>query len=79
MNNMQRYLFLFDPTLHTPAFIRQTSPFLATTLALIVAAYCPLSGDLIPGLERHATYLWMRNSIQGFKSIEIVIGYCLWS
>jgi hypothetical protein len=75
---MQRYLLLLDPSLHTPAFIRQSSPFLATTLALTVAAFCPLSGHLILGLERHATYLSARVFLQGYKSIEIIIAYCIW-
>lgn len=79
MDNFQIHHHLLDYQLHTPLFVRRVSPFLATVLALTVAAFCPLSGDLIPGLERHATYLSTRVFLGGYKSIEVITAYCIWS
>jgi hypothetical protein len=79
LDNFQIHHHLLDFRLHTPCFIRRVSPFLATVLALTVAAFCPLSGDLIPGLERHATYLSTRIFLGGYKSVEVVTAYCLWT
>lgn len=79
MDNFQIHHHLLDFRLHTPIFIRRISPFLATVLALTVAAFCPLSGNLILGLEQHAAYLSTRIFLGGYKSIEIISAYCMWA
>ncbi|GAA6006002.1 hypothetical protein JCM10207_007303 [Rhodosporidiobolus poonsookiae] len=70
--------YLIDPALYTPLFIRRTSPFLATMLALVAAIYDPLAGDIVPHLEQHARQLSSRVFLHGFKSMEVVLAYMLW-
>ncbi|ORY89719.1 hypothetical protein BCR35DRAFT_300152, partial [Leucosporidium creatinivorum] len=66
-----------SPTIHTPRFLRDTSPFLTTALAYTAAGFCPLSHHLIAPLHSHALFLSDRVFSEGHKTVEIVQGYCL--
>lgn len=76
---MQLYHFILNPSLHTPSYIRRTSPFLSTVVAMTAAAYDSSSSGLAVPLERHAVYLSTRIVVQGYRSVEIVSGYCIWA
>ncbi|SCV69701.1 BQ2448_1095 [Microbotryum intermedium] len=65
--------------IHTPQFIRDVSPFLATALAYTVSAFEPTLTHLSSLLEAHALYLSERIFAQGYKTLEIVQAYCLLS
>ncbi|GAA5874719.1 hypothetical protein JCM8547_005193 [Rhodosporidiobolus lusitaniae] len=75
--NQQLYLQLFDPTLHTSYYIRRTSPFLTTAIALVAAPFDPLVSHAVPALEAHARRLSSRAFIEGYKSMEVVLAYTL--
>ncbi|GAA5917673.1 hypothetical protein JCM6882_008318 [Rhodosporidiobolus microsporus] len=77
-NNMQLYHYLLDPHLHTSFFLRRTSPFLSTVIALVAAQFCPHSTHLIPALQTHADFLSERVFRYNFKSVEIVLAYLAW-
>ncbi|GAA6010000.1 hypothetical protein JCM10207_007513 [Rhodosporidiobolus poonsookiae] len=77
--NMQSYLFILDPALHTPLFLRRTSPFLTTVIALIAAPYDPATIHLVSTLEAHAMSLSARAFSNGYKSVEVCLAYCLWT
>ena len=66
-----------NPAIHTVRFLRDVSPFLTTVLAYQAALFCPASGHLVQPLFAHVMALAERNFSQGFKSLEIVQGYCL--
>ncbi|GAA5874281.1 hypothetical protein JCM8547_007552, partial [Rhodosporidiobolus lusitaniae] len=78
-DNLQRYLFLLDPALYTSRYIRRTSPFLATVIALNSAWYDSNAGHLIQPLEQHASDLAARAFTHGYKSIEVILAYSLWA
>ncbi|GJN93242.1 hypothetical protein Rhopal_006289-T1 [Rhodotorula paludigena] len=78
-DHLQQYLFLLDPALHTPMFLRRTSPFLTTVIACVVAPFDPRSAHLVDALVQHANYLSARVFTHGFKSLEVVLAYCLWA
>ncbi|SCZ89312.1 BZ3500_MvSof-1268-A1-R1_Chr9g10365 [Microbotryum saponariae] len=65
--------------IHTPQFIRDVSPFLATALVYTVSAFVPTLSHLSSSLETHALYLSERIFAQGYKTLEIVQAYCLLS
>ncbi|GAA5995286.1 uncharacterized protein JCM10292_005079 [Rhodotorula paludigena] len=78
-DHLQQYLFLLDPALHTPMFLRRTSPFLTTVIACVVAPFDPRSAHRVDALVQHANYLSARVFTHGFKSLEVVLAYCLWA
>lgn len=75
--SLRDYCWHLDANIHSPRFLRDTSPFLTTVLALTAAGFCPQSGHLLPGLQSHAMYLSDRVFSEGLKSLEIVQAYCL--
>ncbi|GAA5914069.1 hypothetical protein JCM6882_001840 [Rhodosporidiobolus microsporus] len=77
--NQQLYLHLLDPALHTAFFLRRTSPFLTTVVALCAAPFDPSSTHLVPALEEHARRLSIRAFIDGYKSVEVVLAFTLYS
>ncbi|GAA5878864.1 hypothetical protein JCM8547_001493 [Rhodosporidiobolus lusitaniae] len=77
--SMHRYMMLLDPALHTPLFLRRVSPFLTTIISLITSTYDPQSFHLVPSLEAHAQVLATRIYSSGYKSVEVVLGFCLWA
>jgi hypothetical protein len=76
---MQVFLSALVPSLHTPEFIRRTSPFLTTVLSATAAAFCPSSSHLVPALEQHAIYLSTFVYLENLKSVEIVAALCILS
>lgn len=76
-NSLREYCGHLDPAIHTSRFLRDSSPFLTTVLAMTVAGFCPQSGHLLPGLQSHALFLSDRVFSEGLKSLEIVQAYCL--
>ncbi|GAA6018731.1 hypothetical protein JCM10207_005559 [Rhodosporidiobolus poonsookiae] len=78
-SSMHRYMSLLDPALHTSHFIRRASPFLATVVALITTTYDPLTCHRCSGLRAHALHLSTRIFAMGFKSVEVILAFCLWA
>ncbi|KAM0747545.1 hypothetical protein T439DRAFT_383173 [Meredithblackwellia eburnea MCA 4105] len=69
------FLWQLDPDIHTPDFLRTTSPFLMTALLATAAQYDPLSSHFMQSLQAHARELSVRVFREGYKSVEIVQGY----
>ncbi|GAA6021821.1 hypothetical protein JCM10207_002074 [Rhodosporidiobolus poonsookiae] len=70
------FLHLY-PSLHTPRFLRDVSPFLTTSLAYTCATFDPQSRDLVEPLHRHVMKLSGRVWADGLKSLEIVQAFLL--
>ncbi|GAA5865185.1 hypothetical protein JCM8547_008306 [Rhodosporidiobolus lusitaniae] len=68
---------LFNPNLQTVELLRNTSPFLTSCLAFIVAGFLPQLSHLTAALQQHTFYLSDRIFSQGFRSLEIVQAYLL--
>ncbi|GAA5920215.1 hypothetical protein JCM6882_003925 [Rhodosporidiobolus microsporus] len=66
-----------SPSLHTPRFLRDVSPFLTTAIAYICASFDPELHHLIPTLHGHLQRLSNRVWADGLKSLEIVQAYLL--
>lgn len=73
--SMRPFLWLLLPQLHTPEYLRSTSPFLTTALAFAAATYDPLSAHFVARLDAHARSLATRIYYEGLKSLEIVQAY----
>ncbi|GAA5875972.1 hypothetical protein JCM8547_000669 [Rhodosporidiobolus lusitaniae] len=76
-NHLYSTTFHLNPVIHTPALLRNTSPFLTTVLAYIVAGFIPTLSHLVPALHQHTLFLSTRIFSLGFKSLEIVQAYGL--
>ncbi|KAI5480153.1 Zn(2)-C6 fungal-type transcription factor [Pseudohyphozyma bogoriensis] len=66
--------YLLNPTIHTPTYLREVSPFLTTALCATAAMYCPLSSHLVAPLRAHGNYISVRIFAEGYKSVEICQG-----
>lgn len=75
--HLHPYIYHLSPLIHTPRFLRDTSPFLTTALAYAVAGFDPQSQHLIQPLQGHVMFLSDRVFSEGHKTVEIVQGYCL--
>ncbi|BGP00354.1 Zn(2)-C6 fungal-type transcription factor [Rhodotorula toruloides] len=75
--SLRPFVFHLSPSLHTPRFIRDTSPFLATSLAYIVSSFIPDLHHVVTPLHDHALELSKRVWAEGLKSLEIVQAYLL--
>ncbi|KAM0792590.1 hypothetical protein ACM66B_005251 [Microbotryomycetes sp. NB124-2] len=75
-DKLQPFFFHLDKQLHTPDFLRNTSPFLTTAVCYVTATYDPQSSpSLVDALRAHVDQLATRCFKQGFKSGEIVQAY----
>lgn len=75
--HLRPFFFHLSPELHTPQFLRHTSPFLSTTLAYLCAAYIPELHNRVQPLHDHMLRLSDRVWSEGLKSLEIVQAYLL--
>ncbi|GAA5824893.1 hypothetical protein JCM3770_005091, partial [Rhodotorula araucariae] len=75
--HLRQFFFHLSPDLHTPQFLRQTSPFLSTTLAYLCASYLPPLHSRVQALHDHTLRLSDRVWSEGLKSLEIVQAYLL--
>ncbi|BGP40977.1 hypothetical protein JCM10450v2_004982 [Rhodotorula kratochvilovae] len=75
--HLRQFFFHLCPDLHTAQFLRQTSPFLSTTLAYLCASYIPSLHDRVQALHDHTLRLSDRVWSEGLKSLEIVQAYLL--
>ncbi|KAK4053172.1 hypothetical protein OIV83_001907 [Microbotryomycetes sp. JL201] len=77
-DKLQRFFFHLDRQLHTPDFLRNTSPFLTTALCYVAATYDQQSSpSLVESLRIHVDQLATRCFKKGLKSGEIVQSYLL--
>ncbi|KAM0747752.1 hypothetical protein T439DRAFT_336229 [Meredithblackwellia eburnea MCA 4105] len=76
-DHLHPYCWHLNRQIHTVPFLRSVSPFLTTVLAYQAAGFCPRSGAIVGPLLDHVTRLAGINFSEGFKSLEIIQGYCL--
>ncbi|WVQ73574.1 hypothetical protein IAR50_003152 [Cryptococcus sp. DSM 104548] len=75
MDNLAPLLHMFDPALHTFAFIRLRSTFLFSAILKNAAKYYPGFSDLtLQRLSEHTQGLQMQTYMDNARSIEIVQG-----
>ncbi|GAA6064511.1 hypothetical protein JCM10212_004872 [Sporobolomyces blumeae] len=75
--HLHAWTFHLTPSIHTPRFLRDTSPFLTTALSCICATFDPLAQSTIPALFNHLQLINTRIWAEGLKSLEIVQAYML--
>ncbi|ORY76010.1 hypothetical protein BCR35DRAFT_306092 [Leucosporidium creatinivorum] len=76
-DKLRPFLWHLNRSVHTPNFLRDTSPFLTTAVAAVAAMYDPLSSHLVVGLQAHAEWLSCRVFANSFRSREIAYAYLL--
>ncbi|GAA5871420.1 hypothetical protein JCM16303_000748 [Sporobolomyces ruberrimus] len=76
-SSLHPFVFHLTPSIHTPRFLRDTSPFLTTALACICATFDPSSQSTVPALFNHLQLINTRIWSEGLKSLEIVQAYML--
>ncbi|GAA5935525.1 uncharacterized protein JCM15063_001064 [Sporobolomyces koalae] len=76
-SHLQPFIFHLTPSIHTPRFLRDTSPFLTTALSCICATFDPASQSIVPALFHHLQLINTRIWSEGLKSLEIVQAYML--
>ncbi|GAA5909222.1 uncharacterized protein JCM6883_005809 [Sporobolomyces salmoneus] len=76
-SSLHPFIFHLTPSIHTPRFLRDTSPFLTTALACICATFDPSSQSTVPALFNHLQLINTRIWSEGLKSLEIVQAYML--
>ncbi|GAA6040025.1 hypothetical protein JCM8097_004744 [Rhodosporidiobolus ruineniae] len=76
-HRLHPWFFHLSPSLHTPTFLRNVSPFLTTSLAYITATFQPELHHLVHALHEHVQRLSTRVWADGLKSLEIVQAYLL--
>ncbi|ODN80321.1 hypothetical protein L198_07821 [Cryptococcus wingfieldii CBS 7118] len=75
MDNLAPLLHMFDPALHTFAFVRLRSTFLFSTILKNAAKYYPgFSHTTLQRLSEHTQGLQMQTYMDNARSIEIVQG-----
>ncbi|GAA5876348.1 hypothetical protein JCM1840_003621 [Sporobolomyces johnsonii] len=75
--NLHQFVFHLSPSIHTPQFLRDTSPFLTTALAYICATFDSAADAAVPALFHHLQLINTRIWAEGLKSLEIVQAYLL--
>lgn len=75
--NLYPFIWQLSPELHTPEFLRETSPFLTTAVAATGAMYDSLSSGYAQLLQDHANSLAVKVFAEELKSVEIVQAYCI--
>ncbi|GJN91304.1 hypothetical protein Rhopal_004323-T1 [Rhodotorula paludigena] len=75
--HLRQFSFHLSPSLHTPQFLRDVSPFLSTAIAFLCASYLPDLRHLVPALHAHTLRLSDRVWSEGLKSLEIVQAFLL--
>ncbi|GAA5965532.1 hypothetical protein JCM21900_004150 [Sporobolomyces salmonicolor] len=75
--DLHQFVFHLSPSLHTPQFLRDTSPFLTTALAYICATFDAAAQPAVPSLFHHLQLINTRIWAEGLKSLEIVQAYLL--
>ncbi|GAA5971145.1 hypothetical protein JCM3765_004705 [Sporobolomyces pararoseus] len=75
--SLHPFVFHLTPSIHTPRFLRDTSPFLTTALACLCATFDPSSQTTVPALFNHLQLINTRIWSEGLKSLEIVQAYML--
>ncbi|GAA6025186.1 hypothetical protein JCM11491_001790 [Sporobolomyces phaffii] len=76
-SSLHPFVFHLTPSIHTPRFLRDTSPFLTTALACLCATFDPSSQSTVPALFNHLQLINTRIWSEGLKSLEIVQAYML--
>ncbi|GAA5828682.1 hypothetical protein JCM3766R1_003787 [Sporobolomyces carnicolor] len=76
-SSLHPFVFHLTRSIHTPRFLRDTSPFLTTALACLCATFDPASQSTVPALFNHLQLINTRIWSEGLKSLEIVQAYML--
>ncbi|GAA6025237.1 hypothetical protein JCM10207_001413 [Rhodosporidiobolus poonsookiae] len=78
-DQMHSSLPFLDPALHTATNIRTLSPFLTTAIALCASSYSVGTSEIYVRLEQHILYLSGKVFLEGYKSLEVITAYCIWT
>jgi hypothetical protein len=78
-NQINPFIGLLDPKLHTASSIFQRCPFLFTVICAISSRYCPEKSEIYPVAMHFAKRSAANALIDGWKSVELCQAYILMS
>ncbi|KAF9236150.1 fungal-specific transcription factor domain-containing protein [Melanogaster broomeanus] len=78
-NQVNPFIGLLDPKLHTTSSIFQRCPFLFTAICAISSRYCPEKSNIYPVAMHFAKHSAANALIDGWKSVELCQAYILMS